>query len=165
MKIKLPYFGNVTINKNLVEQDYQVYEKFNDTLIELNLIYETENLNQSDLLIVKEFLDNVEEYMINAKENILNNYSTNSEIQEFIKIHIDALTPLAKEVLNEIIPKDTLLENYFLEDLELAKIYIFADDKDEFVKFIYEISEEITDEKLFVRFDKELILKEIATEY
>jgi len=165
MKIKLPYFGNVTIDKNLVEQDYQVYEKFNDSLIEFNLTYETENLNQSDLSIVKDFLDNVEKHMLNAKENIINNYNTNSEIQEFIKMHIDALTPLAKEVLNEIIPKDTLLENYFLEDLELVQIYIFADDQDEFVKFIYEISEEITDEKLFVRLDKNLIIKEIATEY
>jgi len=165
MKIKLPYFGNVTIDKNLVEQDYQVYEKFNDSLIEFNLTYETENLNQSDLSIVKDFLDNLEKHMLNAKDNIINNYNTNSEIQEFIKMHIDALTPLAKEVLNEIIPKDTLLENYFLEDLELVQIYIFADDQDEFVKFIYEISEEITDEKLFVRLDKNLIIKEIATEY
>jgi len=165
MKIKLPYFGNVTIDKNLVEQDYQVYEKFNDSLIEFNLTYETENLNQSDLSIVKDFLDNLEKHMLNAKDNIINNYNTNSEIQEFIKMHIDALTPLAKEVLNEIIPKDTLLENYFLEDLELVQIYIFADDQDEFVKFIYEISEEITDEKLSVRFDKNLIIREIATEY
>ena len=129
------------------------------------MTYETENLNQSDLSIVKDFLDNLEKHMLNAKDNIINNYNTNSEIQEFIKMHIDALTPLAKEVLNEIIPKDTLLENYFLEDLELVQIYIFADDQDEFVKFIYEISEEITDEKLSVRFDKNLIIREIATEY
>ena len=57
------------------------------------------------------------------------------------------------------------MEDYFLDDLELARIYIFADAENEFIKFIYNISEEITDENLFVRFGKDLLIKEIATEY
>ena len=165
MKLELPYFGKVKIDKNIVEHDYQTYEKFDDTLIELNLIYETENLNLSDLLIVKEFLNNIEKHIINAKENILTNYKTNIKIQKFIKLHIDALTSIAKEVISETIAKDNSLEEYFLDILELNKVYIFPDDQNEFVKFIYEISEEVTDEKLFVRFDKSMFLREIDTEY
>ena len=163
--IKLPFFGKVKIDKNIVEQDFQTYEIFNDTLVEINLIYETENLNLTDLSIVKIFLSDIEKYISNAKEAILLNYQTNEFIKNYIDFHIEALTPLAKEVLKEIIPKNVKIEEYFLDDLELARIYIFADDENEFIKFIYNISEEITDENLFVRYGKDMLLKEIATEY
>ena len=163
--INLPFFGNVKIDRNLVEQDYQVFERFNETLIEINLIFETENLTLADLSIVKHFLNEITKHIKNSKDSILKNYNENEELKNFIQMHINALTPLGLEVLKELMPKKMKLEEYFLNDLELCKIYIFPDDQDEFIKLIYEISEEITDEKLFVRYGKDLLLKEIATEY
>jgi len=164
-KINMPYFGEIKIDKSLVEQNFEKYIKINDTLIELNLIYETEDITISDLELVKDFLNDFEKYLSNATQAILNDYEKNGRSKYFIQTHLDALNPLGKEILKETLSKDLDLDKYFLKELELNFVYIFPDDPDEFIKFNFRVSEEFTDEFLFVRFGKDFTIKEIFTEY
>lgn len=164
-KIDVPYFGEIKIDKSLVEQNFEKYVKFNDNLIELNLIYETEDITISDLVLVKDFLNDFEKHLSNATQAILNDYEKNGRSKNFIQTHLDALNPLGKEILKETFSKDLDLDKYFLKELELNFVYIFPDDSDEFIKFNFRVSEEFTDEFLFVRFGKDFVIKEISTEY
>lgn len=163
--IDLPFFGKVSINKNLVEQEYQTYVRIDDALVEFNLIYETESLEISDIIIIKQFLDNFDENSEKAKQAILKNYKENGFAKDFIQTHLDALMPLGKELLKETFAKNMTLEDYFLDELELDHIYIFPDDNNELIKFNYRVSEEFTDEILVVRFGNDFKVKEITIEY
>ena len=164
-QIDLPFFGKVSINRNIVEQDYQTYIEFEGLDIELNLIYETENMELSNLLIIKDFLDNFDKYYKKALDFILKNIKENGIARDFIKTNIDAINPLGIEVLKETLAKGMSLEDYFISDLELNLIYMFADSDDEFIKLNFQISEELTDEILFVRFGQDLNIKEISIEF
>jgi hypothetical protein len=164
-KIYVPYFGEIKIDKSLVEQNFEKYVKFNDNLIELNLIYETAYITISDLMVVKDFLYDFEKHLSNATQAIINDYEKNGRSKKFIQTHLDALNPLGKEILKETLSKDLDLDEYFLRELELNFVYIFPDDLDEFIKFNFRVSEEFTDEFLFVRFGRDFVIKEISTEY
>ena len=164
-KTKLPFFGKVSIDKSLVEQDYQTYVRIDNWLVEFNLIFETENLEISDLQSLTPFLHKFNEHLNYIRLAILHEYNSNDDIKRFIKTNIEALTQLGKEVLQDTLAKDMTLENYFLQELELARVYFFPDDDNEFVKLIFQISEDFTDEILFVRLGTDFKIKEISTEY
>ena len=166
--IDIPYFGEIKINKNEVEQKFEKFVKLNNNLIELNLIYETDDITISDLELVKEFLTDFEKHLSKAKQTILSDYEKNGQSKKFIQSHLNALTPLGKEILKEKFSKDLDLDKYFLNELELNFVYIFPDDTEdinEFIKFNFRVSEKFTDEFLFVRFGKDFKIKEISTEY
>ena len=164
-KIDVPYFGEIKIDKSVVEQNFEKYIKFNDNLIELNLIYETEDITISDLLLVKDFLNDFEKHLSSATQAIKKDFEKNGRSKNFIQTHLDALNPLGKEILKATLSKDLDLDKYFLRELELNFVYIFPDYSDEFIKFNFRVSEEFTDEFLFVRFGKDFAIKEISTEY
>jgi len=163
--IEIPYFGKITIDKNIVEQKFEKYVRINDSLIEFNLIFETEDITISDLKLIEGFLIDFEKYFANARLAILKDFEENGQSKDFIQTHLDALTPMGKEILKETFSKHSDLDEYFLNELELNFVYIFPDDSEEFIKFNYQVSDEFTDEFLFVRFGKDFSVKEISTEY
>jgi len=57
------------------------------------------------------------------------------------------------------------LDEYFLHEIEIDHIFIFPDSSEEYIKLCFRISEDITDEILFVRFGKDFLVKEINIEY
>ena len=164
-QLKLPFLGLIQINKSLDEQNYQCFFEYENVNIELNLIFEPENTSLNDLTILKDFLDNFDYHAKTAFQAILKDIKKSGEAKDFIQTHIDALTPMGKEVLKETLAKNISLEEFFVEDLELNLIYMFADDLEEFINLNYQISEEFTDEVLVVRLGRDLKVKEIFTEY
>ena len=162
--IKLPFFGKISINKTLIEQDFQKYKKVNESFVEFNLNFEPKNTSLKDLQILEHFLEDFQRQMDKADNAISENYKQNGIAKEFVQIFVDALRPLAKEVILETLANGKSLEDYLFEDIELAQVYSFPDDDGEFIKFTYQITPEL-DEFLFIRFGKDLEVKEVGIEY
>ena len=163
--VEIQYFGKVAIDINQVEHDYQTYSKVGESLIEFNLNYEPQNVSKSDLLEVNNFLEKLDERIKDAQTEIFSDYLKNGISKSFIQIHIDAFTTTGKDLLKETFAQGMSLDEYFLHEIEIDHIFIFPDSSEEYIKLCFRISEDITDEILFVRFGKDFLVKEINIEY
>ena len=163
--VEIKYFGTVEIDTDQVEHNYQTYCKVGENLIELNLNYEPQNVSKSGLLEINDFLEKLNDYILDARAEIFSDYLKNGMSKNFIQTHIDAFTPAGKELLKETLAKGMSLVEYFLYEIEIDHVFIFPDSSEEYIKLCFRISEEITDEILFVRLGKDYKTKEIDVEY
>lgn len=164
-EITLPFFGTVALADDQEEQQFCVTTEYGEQEVEFNLIFENDSTELKDLERLKIFLDDFENFAQIARHALLDNADSNAVIKEFISFHTDALEEEGKEMIMEMFGQNAKnIDDYFLNELNLAYVYLFPDDQNEYIKLNFQISEEFCEESLCVHFNMNFKIAEIIIE-
>ncbi|MGB0524535.1 MAG: DUF2004 domain-containing protein [Flammeovirgaceae bacterium] len=164
MHFILPYIGKIDLSN--LEDYYETTIDFKGNEIELDINFESEDIEVRRLNLIKSVFKNISSYDLKNLKYIKNDYrSTEADIVRFyIKHHIEEL---GQDILSHLVNYDILSpspELQLLDKLHLIRVGIYLDNEDFNIVFDYTIDEEITNYLVVVNTDENGNLDYITSE-
>ena len=141
----LPYFGN--LDPNNLDEYYDVDIDFNEHKIQIDLNFDSNNIDTKRLDIVKQFIENVSVFDKKNKNHIIQDYADENcdTVKTYVEHYIENFDT---DVLSEFIDfdnKETSQEIQLMNSLRLVRIGFYPDSEENFTTFDYSINPEIAD--------------------
>ncbi len=127
MNIELPYFGQIDFAQ--LNEYYSAETEFNGFILHLDLNFENKNISEIGAEKIKNLLNNIEDFDIQNKTEIIKNFNNHGEAKDYINFYFDELDD---EVLSGIINYQNLnkpKEEQLLNKLRLIRIGLYPDGK------------------------------------
>ena len=152
--IKLPYFG--VLDSSAVEEYYDVEVDFNNTKIQIDLNFESREIDIERLKIVSHFIENIRIHDRNNKKYIESDFKDDEAgtVREYLEHHIEELPTDELAQLIGSATKRADQPKLLLEKLHLVRVGLYPDSKEQFAIFDYSLGEELTNYLIVVNTDE-----------
>jgi hypothetical protein len=146
----LPNFGQLE-SENL-EEYYDVNIDFNGQKIELDLNFESKNIDTKRLEIVRNIIENISEFDRKNKQYINQDFADEDcdTVRTYVEHHIENFD---KDELSEFIDFDNKTispEIQLINSLRLIRIGFYPDSDEKVATFDYSLNPEITDQLVVI---------------
>ena len=162
--VELPFFG--PINTSSVEEYYESDFQHNARTVTVDLNFENNTIDETRLITVKKFLQNIPNWLIRNKSYILD--SLNDDDDDTVREYAEYLREvLETDVLARLIridaePEDQIAQ--IAEKLHLVRIGLYPDSGGQFAIFDYSIGQDMVDYLLVINTDENGVLEYMTME-
>ncbi|MDF2189110.1 DUF2004 domain-containing protein [Paraflavitalea sp. CAU 1676] len=161
---ELPFFGK--INTDNLEEYYDTVIEFNGTAIELDLNFESNTIEPTQLEKVKQFLSKLDQFDKDCRKEIREDYDDEDAdtVREYIDFHLENIEVKDLARALNMDAKAVEQKEPLVEKLQLVRLGLYPDSEDEYAIFDYSFGRGITDHLVVLWKDEEGTLTEIGME-
>jgi hypothetical protein len=159
-QFELPYFGK--LNLDPIDSCYEAEATIGGKPVQVDLNFENESISADAIEDVKRLLRDVEQYLPECREFILNEYNNGELVQEYIQFHKD---DMSEGVLcDELGIKGGDINQQLLAKLQPVRIGIYPESEN-YVVFGYSFGSDLTPTVLAITANKNIELQNMYMEY
>ena len=162
MILEIPYFGQ--IDTKLLNRSYRLSTEVKGQLISLDINFKAGNIDESRIVLLAEFLNNIDHIIATSWNAIQYDFENGSEVSEFLNFHFDELDEDDLKILLRTTDKSLSVEQQMLSVTEIKRIGFYPEEKEIFAILDFKLDEDISQYILVVNMKDDKTINYITME-